>query len=82
MAKNVTRADMEAAGERIAARDGITVEDVRERVRRGSAIAGDDERTCDLDGCDRTFTPTNARHRYCTTSHRAAAHRERTGGAS
>lgn len=98
--EEITAADMEAAGERIAARDGVTVEEVRERVRRGGALAGDDVRTdasgdvrtnattvagrtCALDGCDRAFVPTNARHRFCTPAHRAADHRRvRTDGAS
>jgi hypothetical protein len=35
--RDVTRDDMEAAAERIAARDGVTVEDVRERIRRVDA---------------------------------------------
>lgn len=80
------------AGERKAVRDGVTPETVRDRVRRGADLAGDrvrtdaapadGERTCALPGCDRTFTPTNARHRYCKPSHRAADHRRvRTDGA-
>lgn len=35
--REVTRDDMEAAAERIAERDGVTVEEVRERVRRVDA---------------------------------------------
>jgi hypothetical protein len=79
----VTADDMEAAAERIAVREGVTVEGVRERVRRGDVLAGDAERTCALPGCDRTFVPRNVLHRYCRPAHRAAGHRGvRTGGAS
>lgn len=83
-------AALEAAAVRIAAREGITVEDVREGVRRGDAIAAkrtnEDApaaavRTCALAGCDRTFVPRTDRHRYCKPAHRAADHRLRTGGA-
>jgi len=79
----VTADDMEDAAERIAVRDGVTVEEVRERVRRGDALAGDAERTCALDGCSETFVPKNELHRFCKPAHRAADHRRvRTGGAS
>lgn len=83
-------AALEAAAVRIAGREGITVEDVRERVRRGDAIAAERTnedatptavRTCALAGCDRTFVPRTERHRYCKPAHRAADHRVRTGGA-
>lgn len=78
----VTAADMEAAGERIAARDGITVEQLRERLREVERTEAA-ERECELAGCARTFVPSNVRHRFCTPAHRAAAHRRvRTGGAS
>jgi len=90
--REVTRDDMEAAAERIAEREGVTVEEVRERVRRVDAAersrrtelglgrsepnAGP-ERSCALNRCNETFVPTNARHEYCSTAHRAAAYRER-----
>jgi len=80
--EQVTRDDVDAAAVRIAERDGVTVEDVRERVRRGGELAGD-ERRCALPGCDRTFTPRNDLHRFCKPAHRAAGHRRvRTDGAS
>lgn len=90
--REVTRDDMEAAAERIAEREGVTVEEVRERVRRVDAAersrrtelglersepnAGP-ERTCSLERCDETFVPKNARHEYCSRRHRSAAFRER-----
>ncbi|MFI6428491.1 hypothetical protein [Promicromonospora sp. NPDC050880] len=67
---------------RNAARDGVTPQETYDAVVRGGELAGDDVRTCALDGCNATFTPTSDRHRYCKPAHRAAGHRARTGRAS
>jgi len=70
------------AAVRKAERDGVTVEDVYDGVRRGDELAGDALRTCALDECTETFVPRNERHRFCTPAHRAAGHRRvRTDGA-
>lgn len=92
----VTAADMVAAAERIAEREGVTVEDVRERLRqvdraeaseRSEAVVSErsdanvmlsGERSCARPDCTETFVPKSIRHVYCSTSHRAAAYRERS----
>lgn len=74
-AKNVTRQDMEAAAERIALRDGVSIDDVRDRVRNP-------QRTCARPGCDATFPVRDDRQRYCSGNCKAVAHRLRNGGES
>lgn len=64
--KRVTRDDVNAAAERIAARDGITVDELRERVRNP-------KRTCS--GCGETFAAKRGDKGYCTTACRARHHR-------
>lgn len=74
MARDITRDDMEAAAERIAARDGITVDGLRERVRNP-------RRTCI--GCDEPFVAARGDKDYCTTACRGRHHRTNgSGGAA
>lgn len=67
MADHITRQDMERAGARIAARDGLTVDEVRARVAKVV------DRKCE--SCPRTFATPNVRKRFCSDSCRAAADR-------
>lgn len=62
----VTRDDMEAAAERIAARDGITVEQVRDRARNPM-------RTCP--GCGKPFAAKRGDKEFCSTACRGRHHR-------
>lgn len=68
----ITRQDMERAGARIAAREGLTVDEVRANVRRMQ------DRECEK--CGETFATTNVRKRVCSDSCRGKAHRERSEG--
>lgn len=63
---DVTRDDMDAAAERIAARDGITVAEVKRRARNP-------RRTCI--GCDKPFSAKRGDKDYCTAACRGRAHR-------
>jgi formylmethanofuran dehydrogenase subunit E len=72
--KRITRRDMELAGARIAAREGITVDEHR------ALVAKVQDRECER--CGETFATTNVRKRVCSDSCRGKAHRERSGGAS
>lgn len=65
--KKVTRRDMEVAGARIAAREGITVDELRAEVAKMQ------DRDCER--CGRTFATTNVRKRFCDTPCRASDHR-------
>jgi hypothetical protein len=76
VAKHITRDDTEAAGARIAARLGITVDEHRARVRNA-------QRECARTGCEETFSiHDNDRRRYCSDACKALAGRLRSGGAS
>lgn len=64
--REVTADDMQAAAERIARRDGITVDDVRERLRaveRSEAFAS--ERSDDGAGSERSVANVLAGERSC-----------------
>lgn len=75
----ITRDDMEAAAERIAARDGVTVEDVRNDVRNPVPVI----RTCP--SCGERFTVGRNDKTYCGNPCKSKSHRangSQSGGAS
>jgi hypothetical protein len=72
--KRITRQDMERAGARIAADNGLTVDEVRANVRKVV------DRECEK--CGREFATANVRKRTCSDSCRGKAHRERSEGES
>ena len=69
----ITRRDMEAAGARIAAANGQTVDELRAEVAKMQ------DRECER--CGRTFATTNVRKRFCDTPCRASDHRANGEGA-
>lgn len=72
--KRITRRDMEAAGARVAAANGQTVDELRAELARIQ------DRECEK--CGRTFATTNVRKRTCSDSCRGKSHRERSEATS
>jgi hypothetical protein len=73
--KRITADDMEAAGRNVAARRGITVQELRDLVRNPP-------RACQGPDCKAAFTVYDDRQRYRSDSCKAAAGRVRNGAAS
>jgi formylmethanofuran dehydrogenase subunit E len=65
---------MEAAGARVAAANGQTVDELR------AELAKIQDRECER--CGETFATANVRKRVCSDSCRGKKHRERSGGES
>jgi len=71
--KRITRRDMEVAGARVAAANGLTVDELRAELARIQ------DRKCQE--CPRTFATTNVRKRFCSAACRAKSDRANGEGA-
>jgi hypothetical protein len=68
----ITRADVETAAVRVAEREGITLDELRERVRLGGIAA----RTKPCRQCGKIWTASREGARYCSGACRSQWNRE------
>lgn len=70
--RRITADDVEIAGRNIAARHGITVDELK-------ALLRNPQRPCQGPECERKFTVHDDRQKYCSDDCKAAAGRVRNG---